>query len=78
MPKTSFVIIGDYIVAKGYIEKGDVVWGSTIIMLMFVPNIIFMAWFVQGFNKKLCQKTTWEKIFAAGSVQLITIIRYII
>ena len=76
MPKTSFVIIGDAIVSKGYIDNGDVVWGSTIIVLIFVPNIIFMAWFVQGFNKKLCQKATWGKIVAVGSIQVITIIRY--
>ena len=77
MSKNASFVSGDILVAKGHIERGDPVWGSTIFLLMFVPNIVFMMWFLQGHWNNLRQKDTCAKLLTAGSVQLVTLIRHV-
>ena len=44
---------------------------------MFLPNIVFMLWFLHGNKKKLLRLDTWAKVIVAGSIQLVTIIKYV-
>ena len=67
--------IGDIIVGKEQIEKGETWWGSWIVALMFLPNLVFITWFVLAYRKKLLSKNTWIKVFIAGNVQFVTLIK---
>ena len=77
MFKNASFVSGDTLVAKGHIERGDLVWGSTIFLLMFVPNIVFVMWFLQGHWNNLRRKDTCAKILIAGNVQLVTLSRHV-
>ena len=68
---------GDFIVGREQLEKGEYTWGSVIILLMFVPNVVFMAWIAHANRKDFGKKETWAKILIAGNVQLITLVRYV-
>jgi hypothetical protein len=68
---------GDVSVADNHVSNGDYVWGYTVILLMFLPNIVFVLWFLNGNKKKLLQADTWAKVLVAGSIQLVTIIKYV-
>ena len=66
---------GDIIVGKEQIDKGETWWGFWIVMLMFVPNLVFIVWFIIARRNKLSSGGTWLKITIAGSVQLVTLIK---
>ena len=55
--------------------SGDPFWGSTIISLMFLPNIAFFFWFIHGYWKNLCKKEGILKVLALSMVQIVTLIR---
>ena len=69
------VIAGDAFVAEEKFDDGDPFWGTTILLLMFVPNIAFFGWFIHGSGSNLCNKNTITKLVAAAFVQVITIFR---
>ena len=56
-------------------QKPDTVWGLTMISLMFLPNIVFLAWFIHGYRRKICSKEGIIKIVAISCVQLVTLMR---
>ena len=58
-------------------QKADTIWGITMISLMFLPNIVFLGWFIHGNRRKLCSKEGITKIFAVSCVQLIALIRLV-
>ena len=70
-------ILGDIIVGLEQKRQGHFIWGNVIIMLGFLPNIVFFVWFVIANKSKLRYKSTWTKIMMAGMVQVITFLRYI-
>ena len=73
---SSFLLFkGDIIVGKEQIDKGETWWGFWIVMLMFVPNLVFIVWFILANRNKLSSGGTWLKITIAGSVQLVTLIK---
>ena len=67
---------GDFMVGTEQFEKGERTWGTVIIFLVFVPNLVFMAWIAHANRKRFGEKGTWAKIIIAGNVQLITVVRY--
>ena len=56
-------------------EEPDIIWGLTMISLMFLPNFVFVAWFIHGYRRNLCSKEGVIKIVAVSCVQLITLTR---
>ena len=75
---TPFPFLGDIQVSIGHINNGDYVWGITILLMNFLPNLVFMLWFIQGLKGQLLKPRSWAMIFLAGSVQLITLMRYVL
>ena len=69
------MIKGDTQVGADHIENGDVVWGCTIILLQFLPNLVFILWFTLSHRGRFCEAGTWGKIMIAGSIQIITLCR---
>ena len=69
------MFIGDGAVSADHIENGHPVWGYSIIGLMFLPNIVFVLWFLVGNKKKQSKSETLAKVLVAGSVQLVTMIK---
>ena len=67
--------LGDGAVSYDQIQSGNPVWGFGIIGLMFLPNIVFVLWFLVGNKKKQSKSETLAKILVAGSVQLVTLIK---
>ena len=70
-----FIFKGDVIVGKEQIDKGEFWWGFWIVMFMFAPNLVFITWFIIANRRKLKTKDTWFKVFIAGNVQLVTLIK---
>ena len=58
-------------------EKPDTVWGFTMISLMFLPNFVFIAWFIQGYRRNLWSKEGIIKILAVSCVQIVTLVRLV-
>ena len=71
------IIIGDTQVGIGHIKNGDIRWGCTVILLQFLPNLVFILWFVLSHKGRLFESGTCGKILIAGSVQLVTLARYV-
>ena len=73
------LFVGDGAVAYQHVENQNPVWGYTIIGLMFLPNVVFILWFVLGNKRQVGQsrRRTLTKILVAGSVQLVTLIKYV-
>ena len=69
------MIKGDTQVGVDHINNGDLVWGSMVILLQFLPNLVFILWFILSQKEHLCESRTWGKIFFAGSVQIVTLMR---
>ena len=67
------------IVGQEQYLNGDVIWGNVIMLLVLLPNLLFIIWFTLAQRRKLFsrkEKTyTWIKILVSGMVQLITVIR---
>ena len=72
-------LLGDVIVGQEQYHSGDVIWGNVIMLLVLLPNLLFIIWFTLAQRRKLFlmkEKTyTWIKILVSGMVQLITVIR---
>ena len=66
---------GDTQVGIDHIKDGNIVWGCTVIMLQFLPNVVFIVWFILANQGHLREAGTWKNIAIAGSVQLVTLIR---
>ena len=60
-----------------YVQNGNPGWGAIGIMLMFITNVVFIAWFIQGSWKNLWSRGTFYKLVAAAFVQVITLLRYV-
>ena len=69
------MVAGDTQVGVDHINNGDVVWGYTIIFLMFLPNLVFILWFTIASRGHLLETGTWGMILTAGSVQVVTFMR---
>ena len=69
------ILSGDGAVSYDQLQSGNPVWGFGIIGLMFLPNIVFVLWFLVGNKKKQSKSETLAKILVAGSVQLVTLIK---
>jgi hypothetical protein len=73
--------LGDIIVGMEQQEQGDVIWGNVIMMIVLLPNFLFLIWFCVAHRKNLFlkgrRKDTWMKIVISGMVQMITFIRYL-
>ena len=66
---------GDILVSKEKFDNGHIVWGSTIIGLVFLPNTLFMLWMILGSRRKLCHRDTGIRLAAGTGIQCITICR---
>ena len=66
---------GDFIVGKEQIDEGHTWWGFWIVTLMFAPNLVFMTWFILAHRKTILNKDTWYKVFIAGNVQFVTLVK---
>lgn len=69
--------LGDILVSIEKLEDGHVVWGTTIISLMFLPNLVFLIWMVLGSYRQLCHRDTCLRLLAGDSIQCVTIFRYV-
>ena len=47
-------------------------------LLVLLPNVLFIIWFGLAHRNNLRSKDTWMKITISGMVQMITLIRYIV
>ena len=70
-----FIFSGDIIVGKEQTDNDEHWWGFWIMTLMFLPNLLFITWFILARRNKLFNKETWFKVFIAGNVQLVTLIK---
>ena len=68
-------LLADLIVGVEQIEGGHYWWGSWIIVLTFLPNIIFWIWYTYVRRKKLGECETWKNLLLVGNVQLVTILK---
>ena len=59
-------------------QQNDVVWGNVIMLLVLLPNLVFIIWFGLAHRKSLGSKDTWMKITIYGMVQMFTFIRYFV
>ena len=66
---------GDTQVGVDHINDGNIVWGYTIILLQFVPNVVFILWFILANQGHLLEAGAWKKILIAALVQLVTLMR---
>ena len=66
---------GDTQVGIDHIIEGNIVWGCIVILLQFLPNVVFIVWFILANQGHLRQPGTWKKIAIAGLVQLVTLMR---
>ena len=71
-------IVSDVLVSKEKMEKGHIIWGTTILGLIFLPNVFFMCWMILGSRRKLCHKDTGIRLAAGTCIQSITIFSFII
>ena len=71
----NYLFLGDGAVSYDHIQCGNPVWGYSIIGLMFLPNLVFVLWFLVGNKNKLARWETLTKVLVAGSVQLVTMIK---
>ena len=79
-------IASDALVSKERLEQGNYVWGSVIILLMFLPNVLFLIWMLlgsrrkskkeEGEQNKLCDKYTGIRVAAGASIQCVTIFSF--
>ena len=69
--------LGDILVSVEKLEDGHVIWGTTIISLMFLPNLVFLIWMILGSYRHLCHRDTCLRLLAGGSIQCVTIFRYV-
>ena len=67
--------LGDILVTIERLREGHVVWGTTIIVLMFLPNVLFIVWMILGSHRKLCHKDTGLRLALGGGIQCVTIMR---
>ena len=67
--------IGDILVSKEKFDHGHIRWASTIVGLVFLPNLLFIIWMVLGSRGKLYHKDTGLRIAAGSGIQCITILR---
>ena len=72
---TCKIIIADTGVGVDHIENEDYVWGITIILIMFIPNLVFLIWFALSHKGRFNEPGTCAKILIAGSTQLVTFAR---
>ena len=72
---TFVLFIGRYHSWKGANWQCEHWWGFWIMTLMFLPNLLFITWFILARRNKLLNKDTWFKVFIAGNVQFVTLIR---
>ena len=75
--KYVFYIIGDIAVGEEKIQNGDTTWGSVIIFLIFLPNIVLIVLAMFGNIKNIRSKDTLFKVIIAGLVQIVSVFRYI-
>ena len=77
---TYYFCLGDVIVGHDQRKNGDKNWGNAIILLVLLPNLLFVFWFTLAQRKRIFTKKkfgqTWMKIILSGMVQVITVIRY--
>ena len=72
---SSILSLGDGAVSYDHIQNGNPVWGCSIIGLMFLPNIVFVMWFLFGNKEKKSRRDAFAKVLVAGNVQLVTMIK---
>ena len=70
-----FIFSGDIIVGKEQTYNDEHWWGFWIMTLMFLPSLLFIRWFILARRNKLLNKDTWFKVFIAGNVQFVTLIK---
>ena len=63
------------IVGNEQIEKGDNWWGFWIIFLTFLPNVIFMVWYMIKRRRFAGKLETWRNMLIIGNVQIVTILK---
>ena len=66
---------GDTQVGIDHIKEGNIVWGCIVILLQFLPNVVFIVWFILANQGHLRKPGTWKKIAIAGLIQLVTLMR---
>ena len=68
--------LGDVLVSLEKLNDGHVVWGTTIISLMFLPNLVFVIWMILGSHRRMWHRDTCLRLVAGGSIQCVTLFRY--
>ena len=70
-----FSMPGDVIVSLDMYQKQHYRWSITIILLMLIPNFIFIIWMLLGSMRKLKTRDTLARVAAGGCIQGLTITR---
>ena len=71
----SLCLSGDVIVSLDMYQKQHYRWSITIILLMLIPNLVFILWMLLGSMRKLKTRDTAARVTAGGCIQGLTITR---
>ena len=66
---------GDIVVGEEQIDSGNKWWGFWVIFLTFLPNIIFVVWYMIKRRRHLGKLETWRNVFVVGNIQIITLLK---